>query len=60
MHIFLDGATGIKYDKLPLLNKSLEVDWVRHGDEALDYAAQVKAYFEGFHRIHCLVWTSEM
>jgi hypothetical protein len=53
----LDGATGISDDKLPLLNKSISMPWARFEEDAEMFPGRVKALFEGFHRLHCVVST---
>ncbi|MCJ1355239.1 MAG: hypothetical protein MMC33_005230 [Icmadophila ericetorum] len=48
------GPTGIPDSALPLLNKSHSVHWLRHSPDTPKHGSQIKAFVEGYHRIHCL------
>ncbi|KAF2098244.1 hypothetical protein NA57DRAFT_77036 [Rhizodiscina lignyota] len=48
------GAIGIDDDKVNLLNKSNEVQWVHLDSDKPRYGGKIGALYEGYHRLHCL------
>ncbi|MCJ1309574.1 hypothetical protein MMC25_003234 [Agyrium rufum] len=53
-----DSSTAIQDDELPLLNKSHSLQWGRYDLDSPRFPGQIKAYFEGFHRLHCVTSAS--
>lgn len=48
----IDGSLGIPKDKLHLLNKSEDENWLYTPPEL---GGGVTALFDGFHQVHCIV-----